>query len=53
MNNPLLAELGIISSFMMSFNPSAKGCNKPIGPARLGPGLSCKTAATLRSEKVV
>ena len=53
MNNHLLALVGIISSFMINFNPSAKGCNKPKGPALLGPGLSCNIAATLRSPKVV
>ena len=52
-NNALLEELGIISSFIINFNPSAKGCNKPKGPALFGPGLSCKIAATLRSPKVV
>ena len=38
---------------MNILTPSANGCNKPNGPARLGPGLSCKIAATLRSANVV
>ena len=49
----LLACEGIISSFIINFNPSAKGWSSPKGPALLGPGRSCKTAATLRSAKVV
>ena len=40
---------GMISSFMNIFAPSAKGCRMPKGPARLGPILSWKKAATLRS----
>ena len=52
-NNPLLACKGIISSFMINFNPSAKGCNNPKGPALSGPGLSCKIAATFLSANVV
>ena len=53
MNNHLLALVGIISSLEINFRPSANGCNKPNGPARLGPGRSCKMAATLRSPNVV
>ena len=52
-NNALLELVGIISSFMMSFNPSAKGWSSPKGPALLGPGRSCNTAATFLSAKVV
>src|SRR5688572_23462579 len=46
------AALGMISSFMKSFKPSARGCNKPKGPALLGPRRSCITAATFLSAHV-
>ena len=52
-NSHLLAEVGIISSFIINFNPSARGCNKPKGPALFGPGRSCKMAATFLSPNVV
>ena len=48
-NKNLDEKLGMISSLKNNFNPSASGCKIPNGPARLGPLLSCKTAATLRS----
>ena len=38
---------------MINFKPSARGCNKPKGPALFGPGRSCKMAATFLSPKVV
>ena len=53
MNNHLLAAVGMISSFMINLIPSASGCNNPKGPALLGPGRSCKMAATFLSPKVV
>ena len=54
MMNSVLEEVsGMISSFMNNFNPSAMGCSKPNGPARLGPLLSCKNAATFRSAYVL
>src|SRR5690606_7850306 len=34
------AARGRMSSFMMSFSTSAKGCRNPAGPTRLGPGRS-------------
>ena len=48
-NKNLLEELGMISSLKNNFPPSASGCKIPHGPARSGPTLSCKIAATLRS----
>lgn len=47
-----LAMAGMKSSFMIIFSPSATGCRRPKGPARLGPIRSCMKAATLRSPKV-
>jgi hypothetical protein len=40
--------VGIISSFINIFTPSANGCKIPKGPALSGPKRSCKYAATLR-----
>ncbi len=48
----LFEVFGMISSFMNSFNPSARGCSIPKGPARFGPRLSCITAATFLSAYV-
>ncbi|MNZ97432.1 hypothetical protein D3C78_1166690 [compost metagenome] len=52
-NNNLLAFAGRISSLVNNFTPSAKGCNNPKGPARLGPKRSWKNAAKRRSTKVM
>ena len=52
-NKNLLACVGIISSFVNNFTPSANGCNNPKGPALFGPTLSWKKPANLRSAKVV
>ena len=48
-NKNLLDAAGIKSSFINILTPSAKGCNNPNGPARLGPRRSCINAATFLS----
>jgi len=53
MNKALEEKFGMISSLKNNFNPSATGCRIPNGPALLGPRLSCRTAATFLSAKVV
>ena len=45
------ALLGKIGSLIISFKPSAIGCNSPNKPTTLGPFLRCIDAITLRSAK--
>jgi hypothetical protein len=52
MNKKRLGVFGKNSSLANSLAPSARGCNNPPQPARFGPTLSCKKAATLRSAQV-
>src|SRR6476646_9010545 len=52
MNKNLEEKFGMISSLKNNFNPSANGCSIPKGPARFGPLLSCKMAATFLSANV-
>ena len=52
-NKNLFEKFGMISSLKNNFKPSAKGCNKPKGPALFGPRRSCKMAATFLSANVV
>src|ERR1700752_4877608 len=52
MKRNLLETFGMISSLKNIFPPSAKGCNKPQGPALSGPTRSCKKEANLRSHQV-
>jgi hypothetical protein len=49
-NKMVLDVVGMISSFIIIFTPSASGWSNPNGPALLGPNLSCINAATFRSE---
>jgi hypothetical protein len=48
----VLALVGITVSLSNSFNPSAKGCNKPQKPTTLGPFRCCIAAITFLSAKV-
>ena len=52
-NKNVLACVGIISSLVNNFTPSASGCNKPQGPALLGPTRSWKNPANFLSARVV
>ena len=36
-NRARSASKGIVSSLVNSFSASAKGCNRPCGPTRIGP----------------
>jgi len=51
-NKKLLDFIGIISSFITNFKPSAKGCKKPQKPTTLGPFLLCIDAIIFRSANV-
>jgi hypothetical protein len=51
-NKKLLDFMGIISSFMTNFKPSANGCKTPQKPTTFGPFRLCIDAITFRSAKV-
>lgn len=51
-NSKKLVETGIIVSLKISLKASAKGCNTPKKPTKLGPLLLCIEAITFRSNKV-
>lgn len=44
--------VGFVASFVMSFSPSAIGCNRPKGPTRLGPFRCCIYPRSFRSSRV-
>jgi hypothetical protein len=48
----VFAFVGITVSFTNNFKPSAKGCNKPQNPTKLGPCLCCIKPITFRSANV-
>ena len=48
----LSALSGSVSSFIISFNTSAMGCNNPNGPCLLGPLLTWNLPRTLLSNHV-
>ena len=49
----LSASCGMMSSLISSFSASAKGCNKPCGPTRMGPRRICMCARILRSSQFI
>ena len=51
-NNKVLALPGKIVSFTNNFKPSAKGCNKPKIPTKLGPLRLCIEDNIFLSAKV-
>lgn len=51
-NKKLLDFMGIISSFMTNFRPSANGCKIPQNPTTFGPFLLCIDAIIFRSANV-
>lgn len=48
----MFALVGNVVSFVNSFKPSARGCNKPIKPTAFGPFLLCMAPIIFRSAIV-
>src|SRR5690606_2125798 len=51
-NRILLACVGTTTSLVSSLNTSAKGCNRPRKPTRVGPRRTCIAPIILRSQYV-
>ena len=49
-NTTLSARAGTMSSLSISLMGSARACNRPQGPTRIGPRRACMKARTFRSK---